>query len=66
MKSNLGSATMVIQVQVLAQQEKENTFIEAGKEVGQATVNIEYIFFSSAESLAGKKRNISFFYWSPP
>ena len=31
MKSNLGSATMVIQVQVLAQQEKENTFIEAGK-----------------------------------
>ena len=65
-KSNLGSATMVIQVQVLAQQEKENTFIEAGKEVGQATVNIEYIFFSSAESLAGKKRNISSSYWSPP
>ena len=64
-KSNLGSATMVIQV--LAQQEKENIFIEAGEEVGQATVNIEYIFFfSSAESLAGKKRNISSSYWSPP
>ena len=42
-KSNLGSATMVIQV--LAQQEKENTVIEAGEEVGQAKVNIRYIFF---------------------
>ena len=65
-KSNLGSATMVIQVQVLAQQEKENTFIEVGKRRWTGYGKQWVYVFTSAESLARKKRSISSSYWSPP
>ena len=50
----------------LAQQEKENTFIEVGKRRWTGYGKQWVYVFTSAESLARKKRSISSSYWSPP